>query len=255
MNQQISTLREQVSTLFSDLHDLRAHVIKPVYTSSNDYSSRGAPTGRIVSPLYNESQEPRAARRPHFQGPTSSAFNFDVAKSSLQTMGIAEDGMAGDTALDNASPAPSPVPTPTGPTIHPSKDLMWSLKHEDAIRLLQVYEEEIDIYYPLISIAKVSNETNLLYSFMNAAVRTGFANKAFPGTDALQDDNTSLLKMVLAIALAVEGSGRSDLGHYLYMAMKPLIELRLWGPVDIKTIKLFTLAVWFSALLPELISR
>ena len=162
-------------------------------------------------------------------------------------MGIAEDGIAEDAAtIEHASPPASPKPAApaNGPTIHPPEDPIWSIKREEVIRLLGVYEEGVEIIHPVVSVAKISRETNL-YSFMESAHQTGYANKSFPGAGGLQDDNTILLKMILAIALVVEGSGQNDLGHALYLSVKPKIESGLWEPVDLKTVKFFALAVWF----------
>lgn len=129
------------------------------------------------------------------------------------------------------------------PAIHPSKDPIWSIKRDEALRLCRVYEEEIGIMYPLVDIGKVTDQVNLLYTFVEAAMRTGFAQRGLPGSDGLQDDQTNLLKMILATTLIVEGSGQSDLGQRLYLSIKPIIESKLWEPLDIKTIQLYGMVV------------
>ena len=233
MNQQISTLQEQVNSLFSNMSELRSQRVPTISPSFDDYSNREP--RQLSSPGYSESYEP-SSKRPRYQGPTSSAFNFDLANSSLKTMGM--------TIPENASPPASPQPSPTESVTQLNKDPIWTIKREEAFRLLQVYDDEVGILYPMVPIADVYSQTNLLYTFVEAAVRTGFANQAFPGADALQDDNTNILKMLMAIALVVEGAGSNELGQSLYECVKPLIKSRLWEPPNLKTTKLIALAVW-----------
>lgn len=149
-----------------------------------------------------------------------------------------------DTA--HATPAGSPPQQlPAAPvfSVHPSKDPIWIIKREEAIRLCRVYEEEVGIMYPLINIEKVIQQTNLLYTFLEAATRTGFAERGLPGSDCLQDDDTTILKFILATTMIVEGNGENELGRRLFDSIAPVLQAKLWEPVDIKTIQLFALAV------------
>lgn len=244
MKDQITTLQEQVNSLFTSLNDLRNQRSSLDSPNLEDLSRDGSQS--VFTSMHAATVRPRV-RHLRFHGPTSSAFNFDVARSSLQTMGIApaEEVMNDDMTTAQATPAASPPAQQAVFTqsIHPTKDPIWAIKREEALRLCHVYEEEVGIMYPLVDIEKVTNQVNLLYTFMEAALRTGFAQRAFPGPDSLLDDNTILLKMILAITLIVEGSGRSDLGQRLFLSVKPIIEAKLWGPIDIKTIQLFGMVV------------
>lgn len=244
MKSQITTLQEQVNNLFSNINELRTQ--KPTFGSPPfDHLSRDD-SQTVLTPMPGAMPKARS-RHPRFHGPTSSAFNFDVAKSSLQSMGItpAEDGIPDDLTTAHVTPAGSP-PAHTSslvPTIHPTKDPIWSIGREEAIRICKVYEEEIGIMYPVVDITHVINQANLLYTFMEAATRTGFAQRGLPGADSLQDDNSILLKLILATTLVVEGGGESELGQRLYASVKPVIEAKLWGPHDIKNIQLFAIVV------------
>lgn len=251
MKDQITNLQDQVNSLFSNLSDLRAQQQRTSLDPPNfDALSRDG-SQSVFTPLQHPGSARPRPRHPPFQGPTSSAFNFDVARSSLQNMGIpAEDGIVDDLTTAHATPAgtpplhpPPPHMTPAMPAIHPSKDPIWSIKRDEALRLCRVYEEEIGIMYPLVDIGKVTDQVNLLYTFVEAAMRTGFAQQGLPGSDGLQDDQTNLLKMILATTLVVEGSGQSDLGQRLYLSIKPIIESKLWEPLDIKTIQLYGMVV------------
>lgn len=255
MKDQITALQDQVNTLFTSMSDLRSH--KPPIESPNYQNYPGNVPQPVMTPMTSGMPKPPPRRHPRFHGPTSSAFNFDVARSILQNMGITqvEDGLPDDLTTAHATPAGSP-PTqaaPALPAIHPTKDPIWAIKREEAIRLCHVYEEEIGIMYPLVEIEKVTHQANLLYNFMEAATRSGFAQRGLPGTDALQDDDTNLLKMILATTLVVEGSGQSELGQHLFLSVKPVYEAKLWEPMDIKTIQLYGMVV--GSHIPEQWSR
>jgi hypothetical protein len=248
MSSQLTTLQDQVNSLFSSLSDLRAQ--KPAYESpSFDHISRDG-SQPVFTPMPTGMPKTRS-RHPRFHGPTSSAFNFDVAKSSLQSMGInpGEDGIPDEMTTAQVTPAGSPPPhlVPLLPTIHPTKDPLWAIRREEAIRLCKVYEEEIGIMYPLVDISTVTSQANLLYTFMEAATRTGFAQHGLPGADGLTDDNSVLLKIILATTLVVEAGGQSELGQRLFLNVKPVIESKLWEPHDIKNIQLFAIVVCRSA--------
>ncbi|KAJ6123153.1 hypothetical protein N7512_005618 [Penicillium capsulatum] len=242
MQFQLTTLQNQVNTLFGDLNDLRTQ--KPTFESP-PFDTDGSQS--IFTPMPGGVPKSRS-RHPRFQGPTSSAFNFDVAKSSLQSMGInpADDVPDGLTTA-HETPAGSPPAhlAPVVPTIHPTKDPLWSINREEALRLCKVYEEEIGIMYPVVDIATVTSQANLLYTFMEAATRTGFAQRGLPGADSLQDDSSILLKLILATTLVVEGGGQSDIGRRLFLSMKPVIESKIWGPHDIRNIQLLAIVATY----------
>lgn len=253
MKQQLSTLQEQVNTLFAHLNELNAQKQSLEALTFEPFPADGSRPGSLpgAQPLPPAAARPRA-KHPRFHGPTSSAFNFDVARSSLQNMGIAptEDVIHDDLTTAHVTPAGSPPPQlprqmPPAPVtpIHPSKDPIWAIKREECIRLCRVYEEEIGIMYPIFDIEKVINHTNLLYTFLEAATRTGFAQRGLPGADCLQDDDTINLKMILATTLMLEGNGQSELGRQLFENVKPIFHQKLLEPVDIKSIQLFTMVV------------
>jgi hypothetical protein len=253
MKQQLNTLQEQVNTLFANLNELNAQKSSLETLALEPFPGDGSRSMPLSAsqPLPPAAGRPRV-KHPRFHGPTSSAFNFDVARSSLQTMGIAptEDVMHDDLTTAQATPAGSPPPQlsrpmPSAPVtaIHPSKDPIWTIKREEAIRLCRMYEEEIGIMYPIFDIEKVINHTNLLYTFLEAAARTGFAQRGLPGADCLRDDDTINLKMILATTLMLEGNGRSELGRQLFESVKPVFHLKMLEPVDIKSIQLFTTVV------------
>lgn len=186
------------------------------------------------------------SQQPTYRGPTSDEFNFGVAKNSLDKMGITnqvdEDGSPSGGV---GSPARTP-PRKSGQvlrTTHKQKDPIWSVSQEEALRLCRVYEDEMGTMYPVLDIEKVIEYTTKLYRFMEAAHRSGLMQQGLPGADAIDDEDTNILKMVLATALTVEASGRSELGQRLFEYVQPAIDQMLLGNVGVKAIRLLAMTV------------
>lgn len=247
MNTHIISLQEQVNHLYASLEALRNGQPFPIPNQGQDpyplHPELGPPDSyrnSIPSLQSHESQ-------PHFQGPTSSAFSFDVARSSLQTMGITspemQDGVYGE---EDPMPRDSPqqLRAPTAPmTIHPNKDPLWKIGKDEAIRLCRVYEEEMGLMYPMLDMDKTLAQANMLFKFTEAAAKSGLMNPYRSGSDRLGNNDVWILKMVLATALIVEGEGQSELGRELYESCREAFEGRLSGPVEIKGLILLVLVV------------
>ncbi|KAK2748722.1 hypothetical protein FQN57_000303 [Myotisia sp. PD_48] len=252
MKAHIDHLQDQVNSLFANINGLQRSTESPHVDSSQlsrevSRSLSGNPNNFEIQSIPSGRQR---TKHPRFHGPTSTAFNFDVAKSSLQTMGITqlEDGTQELFTTQDATPAQTPPALQTQfpySLAHPSKDPLWVINREEAIRLCRVYEDEIGVMYPVLDVEKLVAQTNLLFAFLEAADRTGFAKRFKPGADCLSDDDTSILKTVLAITLVVEGNGQSALGSKFFASVKHKVEANLWESVDIKTIKLLALAATY----------
>jgi hypothetical protein len=99
--------------------------------------------------------------------------------------------------------------------------------------------------YPVINIESVITHATSLFRFMEAAVRQGLiATDAAPPNQGIKDENTNVLKMVLAIALTVEGSGQSDTGNRLFESVKGAADAILHSEsVSIKSLPQLVLVV------------
>ena len=234
MKNHIANLQQQVQTL----------AVMGGYQQAGDQSidayadgTYGRPhsSGQLLSPT-------QSRRYPAFHGPSSSAYGLDVAKSSLQSMGIAaEAGMEDDRLTGEGIPLGQPPPIPG--YIHPKKDPLWAMKREDASRLVRLFDEEIAVMYPLMDTEGVLRRVDLLWKFIEAAIRNGFGQPSLPGADALDDDDTSILKMVLAVALILENNGQSEQGHKLFESVRPTFEAKTWANPDMKGLTLTVLMV------------
>ena len=207
MNAHIQALQQQVNDLYAHLNALRNGQSPFPMHPSLAHAESPAPYRSNMSP-----PQPRASH-PQFQGPTSSAFNLDVAKSSLQTMGITTQSEAQDDAgsgdIDpalNGSTTQHQAPVAAMATAS-HKDPLWQLSKDEAIRLCKIYDEDIGMMYPMLDIVKLLEHTETLFGFIESAVRTGLMNRDLAGADALEGNDINILKMVLASALVAEGGG------------------------------------------------
>ena len=247
MNAQIYSLQEQVNHLYASLEALRNGQPFPIPNHGQDpYPIH--PALAPSDPYHNHSPPSQSHEsHPRFQGPTSSAFSFDVARSSLQTMGItAPDGQEGNFSEEDA-PQKGPPQQPRAPlapmTMHPNKDPLWKISKEEAIRLCRFYEEEMGLMYPLINMEEVLAQVNSLFKFTEAAARSGLINPFKASPDTIGNSDIWILKMVLASSLVVEGDGQSDLAKELYESCREAYEARMLGPVNMKGLILLTLVV------------
>lgn len=251
MRSHISSLQEQVDSLYANVNSLRVQrhdsyssIDRPYAYGGSRSLSVSAPNARTLPPLRKPSEQKSL---PQFLGPTSSAYGFDVAKSSLQTMGINQDPSSDESAVfDDGASTPAPVAVTRDLPIHPGKDPIWSIDRASAIRLARVYEEECGLLYPLFDIEYIIKHINLLYTYVEAALRTGFTQMHLPGSQSIEDDDTNLTKIVLAIGLVLEGDGKSETADAIYESLKPIISEKIMGPIDMKGLCLTILTVKIS---------
>ena len=245
MRDHIAALQEQVNDLYTSLNELRSRSdaiysapIDPHFSQDGSSRSMSMSVSRTLPPLISPKRPPPKAL-PQFHGPTSTVYGLDVAKSSLQTMGITQNTVD-EGLMSRESRGASPVMPLLA---HPTKDPLWLVDHAEVVRLLRVYEEEIGIMYPVVDIDKVLKQANSLYKFIGASLRTGFGQPSLPGADTFDDEETTVLKMILAITLTVEGHGRSELGQRFFDAAKPATDLKLVTALDVKSVVLTVLTV------------
>ena len=81
-----------------------------------------------------------------------------------------------------------------------------------------------------------------LYDYVNAAMRHGLANPSAP--QGINDEQSNVLKLVLACAMVAEGSGESDVGHRLFESVRETADQALHSAViDIRSLPFLVLVV------------
>ena len=254
MNDHIQSLQEQVNNLYANLNALHQSQVNHVVAAPEPVTYRHVavvPPGPPV-PYLNSSPSPEGhSRVARFRGPTSSAFSFEIANTSLQTMGITtseyitDDGLAAQDGTPPGSPPRNQAP-PAQMTVHPPKDPLRTLGRDEVVRLCRLFEEEIGMMYPILDIERTMSKAKLLFDFMDSATRTGLVSLETSGSDALNDDDSLILKMVLAVASTIEVSGPSELGQKLFGTVQAVSGARLWQPVSVKGLILLVMVVSLS---------
>lgn len=161
---------------------------------------------------------------------------------------VEDEGLATAHVTPRASP-PSASVSLSKPSMHADKDPIWSISRQEAIRLVHVWHEEQGVMYPILEIEKVLRYTEMLFQFVEAAARSGLMQGALPGADAIMDDQTSVLKLILAITLTMEGRGKDSLGERLFENVHKVVEKTLSEPVSLHGINLLALTVSYANIL------
>ena len=259
MSQQLETLQEQVNGLYSNITALQQKV-EIQHRSS-------ASVGALDPQIAYQAQPPSEVRvktqstphPPHFSGPTSTVYDFDVANNSLQSMGIKQPGYGADDATNGhdtamvvsahgSSPSVGNIVVQQQEVGNSGKDPLVSLSQEEVLRLCKVYDEEVATTAPLLDMEEVTKKAKTLYNFMDSMRRIGFLQKGISQGESFRDDETLILKMVLAVALTVENGGQNDMGRAIFEHVRHITNMqdRLGAPASVKYLQLLTITVCFS---------
>jgi hypothetical protein len=245
MNAQLASLQEQVDNLYANLSALRSGQDAMGFAPSSERSmSMSQPSGpQPLSPINRYRPTPKHTS---FRGPTSSAFSLDMAKNTLHNMGyqgLNDEGVITSDATPIASPPGIQPPPLVNVNGNPCRDPIWTFSKEEIIRLCRVYEEEMGLMYPVVNIEQVITHGTNLYEFIDAALRTGLANATAPGK-GINDEQSCVLKMVLASATVTEGSGQSEIGSRLFESVRVVADRLLHSQViEVKSLPFLVLVV------------
>lgn len=244
MNAQLTSLQEQVENLYANLHALRGGDTMAFTTAPERSMSISQPS--LNQPVLPMDRYRALPRRASFRGPTSSAFSLDVAKNTLHKMGYqglgVEEGAITQDATPIASPGIQPPPL-VNTNGNPCRDPIWIFSKEEMIRLCRVYEEEMGIMYPVLNIEQVIMHGSNLYQSIDAPVRNGLPNTSTPG-NRINDEESCILKLVLACATLVEGSGQSETAYRLFESVREAADRTLHSEIiEVKSLPFLVLVV------------
>ncbi|TDZ25526.1 Protein STB5 [Colletotrichum orbiculare MAFF 240422] len=215
MTAQMARLQEQVDSLYQNMNALRTETLR-------------------LAPIQDK-QAP-------FRGPTSMAFNMDVANNTIHNMGYKGIGDCDDHHTPLSVPEEIPIrmqpqETPTDP--------LWDVGKDEMIRLCRLHEEEVGIMYPVINIQSAIDHARQLSSFMESARKQGLM-------PSLNDDKTLQLKIVMCCALVVEEHGHSEKATKLLESMETVLNRKLMlDPVDFTSLPALCLFAGYKFLANE----
>jgi hypothetical protein len=243
----IEHLQEQVNDLYSTLNALHARQDAGIASGIQQEEYRRKSSTIPIDPQIAQPQptptqsNASAPKAQQWKGPTSSAYGFELANHSLQSMGITQAGYAEEAAP--SSTAEGLASPRAGRTSNARRDPIFSFSRKDISRLIQVYDEGTGIMFPMISLSKIMKHAETSLSFAEALMRTGFMAPAMEGGDQLYDEDTQILKMIMAIALELQDSGPNEMAIRLYESIQQHIEEILWKPKSISGVQLLALVV------------
>lgn len=235
-------MQDQIASLSTAVQSLTQSDGSPGGGRTSVVGAAGAPG---LLPTQRAIRHVSTAREAPFQGPTTSAFSFDLAKSNLQRRGIVERTEVGEEG--DLTQEPSPLASPSAPhrdlEVRQAVDPLWSLPKTEALRLCQVYEEEMGIMYPVLELSELLDQVNLLYGMMDDTIE----RETQPHErSSLDREDVYILRLVFACALTAEASGRSEQAIALFDSVREVQDNCVWGPPEIKSIIFLTLVVRHS---------
>ena len=232
----ISSLQRQVDTLNSKIATFGPPPVSPSATARLYYGEEPSPAtvhrSRFTS---SASTDWRGSPHPRqFHGPTSSEYDFNVAKSSLRTMGIQRDRIEEEEYRDT-SRHDDLSPNQTSP-ITLAADMMWNISQDDAIRLTQLYQDECSLLYPLVDIRQTITNIDLIYH----DIRSG--RRASQSSGLASEHQTNVVRLILAIGLLLDNNDSSvQIAHQIFQIMEPLVSLKTLRPPNLESVILSVL--------------
>ncbi|KAH8807784.1 hypothetical protein F5884DRAFT_752362 [Xylogone sp. PMI_703] len=220
----VTSLQEKVTTLEQRIH---YNTLTPPTSDRDELQQYKAPdiVGQHV-PNSNTAQfqrsnptaETHSIRSPSpplpdFNGPTSSNFSFSIAKMILKQANEGFQGPEVKVAEIAGSVAAAEEEFDTLEEDHSMIYLsLWnSIDLEEALRLIDVYNEVVGILHPLIDIDNMKRQAEKLYS---TAGQVRFSS---------EDDEVNHLTIVIAIALLAEGGGYDSTAVQLQTSLQSVV--------------------------------
>ncbi|KAJ5919518.1 hypothetical protein N7454_009353 [Penicillium verhagenii] len=234
---QMRSMQDQIISLSAAVRSVTHSDASPLAGSRSSVIGP-APGSYAAMPSQRSLRRASTVRETAFQGPTTSAFSFDLAKSSLQQRGIVERNEAGDGG--DITQEPSPLASPSAPNrqleVQQAVDPLWTLSKEEALRLCEVYEEEMGVMYPVLELSELLDQVNRLYGGLTD--RNMHRGTSIDERKALDREDVSTLPLGFRI-------GHSEQATALFDSVREVQDNCVWGPPKIKNIIFLTLVSIF----------
>ncbi|KXH48786.1 fungal specific transcription factor [Colletotrichum salicis] len=235
LRSELSMLREQVATLESTVGKL---------ASDKNRQGTSASTGsQQQMSLHDNSsvQGEQEPKQPQFVGPTRSAFSLKVAETSLTRMGISAHDPVTTAVSESLAPTRYPTPEQSEPSLGaPGTDILLTVPLEEFVRLLEVFEEEVEIVYPFIDTREMISKAADIRAYVEANTDYTVPG-AIPGV-SVDIKDVILAKVAIAISMVVEAHGKNHSSSKLVEPVKHLIyQLTLDAEADLKVIQIMAM--------------
>lgn len=247
MNTQMRTMQDKLERVLNKLNSSSAAEDSILDASlPRETHGRMSPEDIILDHSFDVAQQ-SPSESPPCRGPTSSGFAFDVARGSLQAIGL--------------NPIDSEAPSRDELDLNASwqhladfghfrrmfiRDPLWQIDQLEVRRLIQVFVNGPGSMYPVVDTDELRSRSDLLYSMMASARGGQKKEKIFPAAEALFSHETNVLKLVLAISLTLESCGRNEIAQRLFDSIGDAWQSSFWAAPDFGNIIIHVLLVGFA---------
>ncbi|CAG9943675.1 unnamed protein product [Clonostachys rosea f. rosea IK726] len=237
---QISRLQDEVNWLnqtVKALQDDAAHPAPPTDRLAASISSAPTPAhsgGTVHRP------EAFSTRQGSFRGPTTMVYSLDVANTTMANMGYNVSNEGDDLQTQQfLEDNQLPMVEKSGQAI---PDPLLEFERDEMVRLCRLHEEEVGIMYPVLDIQAVISHAKSLASVIESL-------KNQQPLEALNDEKTLQLKMVMCCGLVVEEHGHSEKAARLYNSMDAVVNRKLMADTsDVSSLPLLALLAGYRFL-------
>lgn len=184
----------------------------------------------------SHSRRATVTERTLFHGTTSSNYGIEKAKSSLQSMAISPEAVTDDARGSDAF-VNAATPLETTPPVAYSMDASWNISHAEALRLVQKYEDECGVLYPIFDIERVLSHIRQHYGL--STLEKGERRQSL--SDADHDRNVT--QLVMSIGLLLDKGGDSEIARLMFKDTEERTCLLLLHPPTLYSVSLQILMV------------
>lgn len=243
LTKQLEMLQQQVSLLISR-QNLSEQNQAPPISALTARSSHQEPQFRVPSlspaalPVMVGGPSPTSRENPHSDGSLKLMSTEGTVRgvSLSATVDMTDNESSGHPSTSTI--LPSPASGRLAVACHP----LLSISQSEALRLIDLYEDECGSVYPLIDIELIRDFTTQFYDGVTAS-QTPATWRTFK-LDQSSKRQFNLLEIILAIALVVEGHGSTDLSCALMDELEAEIDHRPSGvSADTSLAEILTLMV------------
>ncbi|KZL79444.1 fungal specific transcription factor [Colletotrichum incanum] len=235
LRSELVMLREQVSNL--------ANTVGKLVSDKSRQLTSASPGSQQQSSLHDNhsAQADKEPKQPQFVGPTRSAFSLKVAETSLTRMGISAQDPVTAAASESLAPTRYPTPEQSEPSRWaPGMDVLLTISLEEFIRLLEVFEEEVEIVYPFIDTRELIANAIPVRAYVEDN-SDSTASASVSSADVNIKD-VILAKIAIAISMVVESHGKNHTSNRLVEPVRQIIyQLSIDAEVDLKVIQIMAM--------------
>ncbi|KAL2814154.1 hypothetical protein BJX63DRAFT_431557 [Aspergillus granulosus] len=230
VDQRIEALQREMRVMAARMRELEsAGTPNASVTASNNASLSSSSVSTGLQRILNRPGSP------DYVGPTSAEFGI------TQRQKPADDSDGDDDSESTTAPSPAAVSDVEAM----SSDPLGCFGKEEALRLVDVYENNVGLMYPCIDLDSVRGYVNDYYK---DGGRAGPTPPGMSDQDWFFARDAEVLKIILATALLAESHGRSERAALLADSVEDRFAARVKIPeVDMKELLILTLLSIFHS--------